>query len=188
MSTPEEHQQHQQQREQREQQEQEELRRRQYAQQQDPYGTQTWQSDTWDTSHQPVYPALGAVPGQPAAPEGWFRDEAPAAQPQAQPPAPAGGSDGSWPDGSVAGSADPYTGSYAGSYEYPAAGGPAQQPVAPEGWFRDEVPAQAQTPAPAPVQDWSQGGQGAGMPAAAAEQTAYMPPYPGPAEQAAPAE
>ncbi|MEU9085476.1 hypothetical protein [Streptomyces sp. NPDC048357] len=68
---------------------------------------------------------------------------------------------------------------------YPAQ---AQQPVAPEGWFRDEVPAQAQTPAPAPVQDWSQGGQGAGMPAAAAEQTAYLPPYPGPAEQSAPAE
>ncbi|MFJ3724331.1 hypothetical protein ACIPYQ_17385 [Streptomyces sp. NPDC090045] len=184
MSTPEEHQ-HQQQREQREQQEQHEqheLRRQQYAQHQDPYGTQTWQSDTWDTSHQPVYPALGAVPGQPAAPEGWFRDEAPAAQPPAQPQAPAGGAGASWPDGSVAGSAD----SYAASYEYPAAGGPAQQPVAPEGWFRDEVPAQA--PAPAPVQDWSQGGQGAGMPASAAEQTAYMPPYPGPEQFQAPAE
>ncbi|MEU7602028.1 hypothetical protein [Streptomyces sp. NPDC041003] len=59
--------------------------------------------------------------------------------------------------------------------------GQAQQPVAPEGWFRDEVPAQA----PAPAQDWSQGGQGAGMPASAAE-TAYLPPYPGPAEQSAP--
>ncbi|MER6315155.1 hypothetical protein ABT237_15460 [Streptomyces sp. NPDC001581] len=66
--------------------------------------------------------------------------------------------------------------------------GQAQQPVAPEGWFRDEVPAQAPAPAPAPVQDWSQGGQGVGMPAAAAEQTAYLPPYPGPAEQSAPAE
>ncbi|MER6200861.1 hypothetical protein ABT234_26270 [Streptomyces sp. NPDC001586] len=66
--------------------------------------------------------------------------------------------------------------------------GQVQQPVAPEGWFRDEVPAQAQTPAPAPAQDWSQGGQGVGMPAAAAEQTAYLPPYPGPAEQSIPAE
>ncbi|MFF3679262.1 hypothetical protein ACFYYS_35510 [Streptomyces sp. NPDC002120] len=185
MSTPEEHQHQQQQREQRERQEQEQQElHRQYAQQQDPYGTQTWQSDTWDTSHQPVYPALGAVPGQPVAPEGWFREEAPAGPPQAQPPAPAqaGGAGGSWPDGSAAGSAD----AYAASYEYPAAGGPAQQPVAPEGWFRDEVPAQApaQVPAPAPVEDWSQGGQGAGMSAAAAEQTAYLPPYPGPAQEA----
>ncbi|MEV7446155.1 hypothetical protein AB0O22_34290 [Streptomyces sp. NPDC091204] len=64
--------------------------------------------------------------------------------------------------------------------------GQAQQPAAPEGWFRDEV--QTPAPAPAPAQDWSQGGQGAGMPAAAAEQTAYIPPYPGPAEQSAPAE
>ncbi|WP_326593711.1 hypothetical protein [Streptomyces sp. NBC_01294] len=62
--------------------------------------------------------------------------------------------------------------------------GPAQQPAAPEGWFRDEV--QAPAPAPAPVQDWSQGGQGGAMPAAAAE-TAYLPPYPGPAGQSAPA-
>ncbi|WSP95628.1 hypothetical protein OG332_20000 [Streptomyces sp. NBC_01233] len=61
--------------------------------------------------------------------------------------------------------------------------GPAQQPAAPEGWFRDEVQAQA----PAPAQDWSRGGQGAGMPAAAAE-TAYLPPYPGPAQSQAPAE
>ncbi|MFE9634346.1 hypothetical protein ACFYOB_25645, partial [Streptomyces sp. NPDC006463] len=60
MSTPEEqqHQQHQQQ---------------EYAQQQDPYGTQTWQADTWDTGYQPVPPPPGGVPGQQAAPEGWFR-------------------------------------------------------------------------------------------------------------------
>lgn len=60
----------------------------QRAAQEDPYGTQTWQSDTWDTSYQPVqqpvHPPLGSVPGQPVAPEGWFRDEAPAA-PQAAP-------------------------------------------------------------------------------------------------------
>ncbi|MFE9931342.1 hypothetical protein [Streptomyces sp. NPDC005533] len=180
MSTPEEHQQQREQRERQEREQQEQELHRRYAQQQDPYGTQTWQSDTWDTSHQPVYPPLGAVPGQPVAPEGWFRDGAPAAQPQAQPPAPAqgGGAGGSWPDASAAGSADPYPASYA----YPAAGGPAQQqPVVPEGWFRDEVPAQA----PAPVEDWSQGGQGAGGPAEAAEQTAYLPPYPGPGQEAA---
>ncbi|XKJ41693.1 hypothetical protein RIU97_22100 [Streptomyces sp. 147326] len=61
--------------------------------------------------------------------------------------------------------------------------GPAQQPAAPEGWFRDEV----QAPAPAAVQDWSQGGQGGAVPAAAAE-TAYLPPYPGPAQSQAPVE
>ncbi|MFG2233973.1 hypothetical protein ACGFNX_28960 [Streptomyces sp. NPDC048723] len=42
-----------------------------------------------------------------------------------------------------------------------------QQPVAPEGWFRDE--AQASAPAAAPVQGWPQGAE-----------TAYLPPYPGP--------
>ncbi|MFD9478472.1 hypothetical protein [Streptomyces nojiriensis] len=117
----------------------EEQQRRQYAQQQhqqhqqqeDPYGTQTWQSDTWDTSHQPVHPPLGAVPGQPAASEGWFRDEAPAAP-------------GPWPDGSA-----PAGGGYAPAPE------PYQQPVAPESWFRDE--AQAPAPGAAPVQDWPQG-------------------------------
>ncbi|MDX3536004.1 hypothetical protein PV721_16825 [Streptomyces sp. MB09-01] len=61
--------------------------------------------------------------------------------------------------------------------------GPAQQPAAPEGWFRDEV----QAPAQAAAQDWSQGGQGAGMPAAA-DETAHLPPYPGPGQSQAPAE
>ncbi|MFI8389165.1 hypothetical protein ACIGEE_21665, partial [Streptomyces sp. NPDC085540] len=97
----------------------EEQQRQQYAQQQhqqeDPYGTQTWQSDTWDTSYQPVHPPLGAVPGQPVAPEGWFRDEAAAA-----PAAP-----GAWPDGAGA------VGGYAPAPE------PYPQPVAPEGWYRD---------------------------------------------------
>ncbi|MFD6231416.1 hypothetical protein ACFWFZ_31835 [Streptomyces sp. NPDC060232] len=54
--------------------------------------------------------------------------------------------------------------------------GPAQQAVAPEGWFRDEASAPA---APAPVQDWS---QGAGTAVSAAE-TAYLPPYPGPGQE-----
>ncbi|MGW4711760.1 hypothetical protein ACWEOX_27800 [Streptomyces sp. NPDC004314] len=62
-----------------------------------------------------------------------------------------------------------------------------EQPVAPQGWFRDEVPSQSQ--APAPAQDWSLGGQGHPGPGAdpaqapAAEQTAYLPPYPGAGEQ-----
>ncbi|MFI8452621.1 hypothetical protein [Streptomyces erythrochromogenes] len=173
MSTPDEQQQQQSQRQQ-----------QQQSQQQpphDPYGTQTWQADTWDTGYQPVHPPLGAVPGQPVAPEGWFRDEAPAAP-------------GS---GSVPGQAEPYPsyqdqaqgqaqgqipveGQAAWGAPYP--GPEQQQAVAPEGWFRDEVQAQAQA---APVQDWSQGGgPGAGTSAsAAAEQTAYLPPYPGPGQQ-----
>ncbi|RSS98529.1 hypothetical protein [Streptomyces sp. WAC05950] len=179
----------------------EEQQRRQYAQQQsqqqepqqqsqppqpqDPYGTQTWQADTWDTGYQPVHPPLGAVPGQPVAPEGWFRDEA-AAQAQA-----AGA-------GAVPGHAEAYP-----SYEphsqphsqvpvegaaWGAAAAPEPQGLAPEGWFRDEAQAPAE-PAPAP-QDWSQGGPGTGVPApASAAETAYLPPYPGPgAEQGAAAE
>ncbi|MGW2274891.1 hypothetical protein [Streptomyces yangpuensis] len=161
----------------------------------DPYGTQTWQADTWDTGYQPVHPPLGSVPGQPVAPEGWFRDEA-----AAPPPAPAGGAGVPWPDGSAGG---PGAGSAPGRAEaYPSyqgqgqgqvqAGGPAwgappaqgpgtgQEPqaLAPEGWFRDEAPAQA----PAPAQDWSQGGQGLPGAAAAAE-TAYLPPFPGPGQE-----
>ncbi|MGW8783375.1 hypothetical protein ACWGNM_35675 [Streptomyces sp. NPDC055796] len=79
---------------------------------------------------------------------------------------------------------------------------PQPQPVAPEGWFRDEVPA-AQAPAaqaPAAGGDWALGGTGAAWadgsaaeqtaylppqaaaPAGgAAEETAFLPPYPGPA-------
>ncbi|MGW5851514.1 hypothetical protein ACWFQ8_26815 [Streptomyces sp. NPDC055254] len=84
--------------------------------------------------------------------------------------------------------------------------GPAEprQAAAPEGWFRDEVP--AQDPAPAPAPDWSRGGTGVPRPEAAptaptaaeqtaylppqaaapesAEQTAYLPPYPGPDAEA----
>ncbi|MFF3863834.1 hypothetical protein [Streptomyces sp. NPDC002209] len=75
---------------------------------------------------------------------------------------------------------------------------PQAQPVAPEGWFRDEAPA---AQAPAPAADWAPGGssgaawgegsaaeqtaylppQAAAAPAGdAAEQTAFLPPYPGP--------
>ncbi|MER7735130.1 hypothetical protein ABTX80_29965 [Streptomyces erythrochromogenes] len=174
----------------------EEQQQQQQSQQQppqDPYGTQTWQADTWDTGYQPVHPPLGAVPGQPVAPEGWFRDEAAAA------PA-AGGTGVPWPDGSAAGPAEAYP-SYGAQghlqgHHTPApgegqaawgapAGGPQPQAVAPEGWFRDEAPA---APAP-PAQDWSQGGHGGhgghGVPApapASAAETAYLPPYPGPGQ------
>ncbi|MEV0413836.1 hypothetical protein AB0I68_24280 [Streptomyces sp. NPDC050448] len=169
MSTPEEQQQQQQQQQQHHQQQQ---------QHQDPYGTQTWQSDTWDTGYQPapevqpVQPSPGVLPGQPVAPEGWFRDEAPApqAQPQAQPDprgwSQEGGLPAPWPDGS--GAAAEQT-AYLPPYPGPAAADPLQQsqPVAPDGWFRDEA------------QAWS---QAAGIPApAAAAETAYLPPYPGPA-------
>ncbi|MFC9821660.1 hypothetical protein ACFWG6_10020 [Streptomyces erythrochromogenes] len=157
MSTPEEQQQQQQQ--------------SQQQQPHDPYGTQTWQADTWDTGYQPVHPPLGAVPGQPVAPEGWFRDEAAAPGAGAVP-----GQAAAYPS---------YQGQGQGHVQAPAEGqaawgapGTGQEPqaVAPEGWFRDEAPA-------APVQDWSQGGGlGAGAPAAAAE-TAYLPPYPGPGQE-----
>ncbi|MEU9301856.1 hypothetical protein [Streptomyces sp. NPDC048269] len=156
MSTPEEQQ---------NQQNQHQHQQQEYAQQQDPYGTQTWQSDTWDTGYQPVPPPLGGVPGQPVAPEGWFRDDvAPA-------PAPAPAQE--WAETA-----------YLPPYPGPAQQQPVQQPqpAAPEGWFRDEVAA------PAPAQDWSPAPaaeQTAYLPPyqapAPAEETAYLPPYPGPA-------
>ncbi|MEU6400221.1 hypothetical protein ABZ867_25010 [Streptomyces cinnamoneus] len=175
----------------------------QSPQPQDPYGTQTWQADTWDTGYQPVHPPLGAVPGQPVAPEGWFREED-AAQ------APAAGTGVPWPDGSAAGPGAGAAPGHAGahpSYEphsqpqsqshsqvpaegasWGAAAPQEPQGLAPEGWFRDEAPAPAE-PAPA-SQDWSQGGPGTGVPApASAAETAYLPPYPGPGpEQGAAAE
>ncbi|MCX4691948.1 hypothetical protein [Streptomyces sp. NBC_01408] len=186
MSTPEEQQQQQQQYQQ-----QHEQHPQQH--QEDPYGTQTWQSDTWETGYQPVHPPLGAVPGQPVAPEGWFRDEAPA-------PAP-----GQTPDPAPASAEET-------AYLPPYPGPGQQQGIAPDGWFRDEV----QAPAPAPVQDWSQAAETAYLPPyqehaaqapapvpaeetaylppyqehaaqaqapASAEETAYLPPYPGPGEQ-----
>ncbi|MFE6846969.1 hypothetical protein [Streptomyces sp. NPDC057686] len=184
---------------------------------QDPYGTQTWQSDTWDTGYQPVQPVqpvqevqevqevqpaqppLGALPGQPVAPEGWFRDEAPAAAAAAQ--APEGwsqtGAGAPWPDGSGAVAEHA---AYLPPYPGPGAADPQPQPVAPEGWFRDEAPA-AEPAAQAPAAEWPpNGGQGASwaegsaaeqtaylppQAAAAAEQTAYLPPYPGPEASAA---
>ncbi|WP_251059192.1 MULTISPECIES: hypothetical protein [unclassified Streptomyces] len=146
---------------------------------QDPYGTQTWQSDTWDTGYQPVQPPLGGVPEQPVAPEGWLRDEAPAQAPvQDWSQGSQAVAGASWPEASPAAAET----AYLPPYQDP---GPLQQPPAvPEGWFRDEAPAQA------PVQDWSQGSQavaGASWPEAspAAAETAYLPPYqdPGPLQQ-----
>ncbi|MFJ9595790.1 hypothetical protein ACIRS3_23890 [Streptomyces virginiae] len=184
----------------------EEQQRRQYAQQQpqpqqpqpqqqepqqqepqprpqDPYGTQTWQADTWDTGYQPVHPPLGAVPGQPVAPEGWFRDEA-AAQGHAAGPGAGPGHAEAYP--TYEPHSRPHSQVPAEGAGWGAAAAPEPQGLAPEGWFRDPAPAPAE-PAPAP-QDWSQPGPGTGAPASAAE-TAYLPPYPGPgAEQGAAAE
>ncbi|KJY17059.1 hypothetical protein VR46_45025, partial [Streptomyces sp. NRRL S-444] len=131
-----------------------------------------------------------------------FRDEAPAAQAQAQAPAaewpPSGGPGAAWSEGSAAeqtaylppqaaGAAEqtaylpPYPGpgapaaaetAYLPPYPGPAAADP--QPVAPEGWFRDEAPA-AQAQAQAPAAEWPpSGGPGAAWSeGSAAEQTAY---------------
>ncbi|WP_234308912.1 MULTISPECIES: hypothetical protein [Streptomyces] len=189
----------------------EEQQRRQYAQQQsqqqepqqqsqppqpqDPYGTQTWQADTWDTGYQPVHPPLGAVPGQPVAPEGWFRDEAQApAEPAPAPqdwsqggpgtgvPAPASAAETAYLPPYPGPGAEQAAAAEQTAYLPPYPGPAQQQAVAPEDWFRDEAPAPA---APVPGQDWS---QGAGTAVSAAE-TAYLPPYPGPgAEQGAAAE
>ncbi|MET8294760.1 hypothetical protein ABZW02_11945 [Streptomyces sp. NPDC005180] len=201
MSTPEE--QHQQQHQQQRRQEQA------AAAQQDPYSTQTWQADTWETGYQPVHPPLGSVPGQGAGgdgsgagaawpqqgqpqaaalPDSWFRD----AQPQ--PPQQTGGGV-PWPDASSGGAGYP-----------PAYPGPAQpQPAVPDAWFRDAQPqpdAAAQTAYLPPVRDpgpAQPSGGGAPWPdpaSAAAEtaylppvresadaaETAYLPPYPGPAQ------
>ncbi|MFJ3911208.1 hypothetical protein [Streptomyces vinaceus] len=152
----------------------------------DPYGTQTWQSDTWETGYQPVQqvqpaqPPPGALPGQPVAPEGWFRDEAPAARPQAQ---------GRHRSEAAAPEQSAYQ--------------PPQQPAAPEGWFRDEAPAAPGRPASGvreeqPAAGWAPGGAAwsdgsaaertaylppqTAAPAADAAETAYLPPYPGPGD------
>ncbi|MFE9565840.1 hypothetical protein ACFYM0_32550 [Streptomyces sp. NPDC006487] len=170
MSTPEEQQRQLQQQLQQQQQqqflEQQRQQQQEQLQQPDPYGTQTWQSPTWDTSYQPVQAPLDGVPAQyPVAPEGWFREEPqPPAQPQAQ--APVSGQE--W--GQQQAYADPYADPYAAP-AYP-------QTAAPDHWFRDEAPAQqapqagqgeppqqwgetayqaeaARAQAPAPGQEWA---------------------------------
>ncbi|WP_371616628.1 hypothetical protein [Streptomyces sp. NBC_00454] len=175
MSTPEEQQQQYQQQYQPEQYQQEAHQpeahqQESLAQEPDPYGTQTWQSQTWDTSYQPVQAPLDAVPAQyPVAPEGWFRDEQ-----QVQAPVP--GSD--WPQQAAQ---QPQQGQpqaqqaqqpYADPYAAPA----YLQTAAPDHWFREEpqAPAAAQQQAqqqPLQAQPQQQWGE-----------TAYLPPYPGPAD------
>ncbi|MFE3993020.1 hypothetical protein ACFXPW_15260 [Streptomyces goshikiensis] len=157
--------------------------RQQRPQEQDPYGTQTWQSETWDTGYQPVHPPLGGVPAEPAAPEGWFRDEAPAPAPwpesagetaylppyQEQHQAPyqqpqQSAAPDSWfrEEAAAPAQASAET-AYLPPYQEPQAyqqqQQPQQQSAAPDGWFRDEAPA---APAPAPGQEWAE--------------TAYLPP------------
>ncbi|MET7532484.1 hypothetical protein [Streptomyces goshikiensis] len=154
---------------------------------QDPYGTQTWQSETWDTSYQPVHPPLGGVPGRPAAPaapEGWFREEAPAPWPEAagetaylppyqeqyqapyQQPQPQTGAPDGWyreeaPAPAQASAETAYLPPYQEPQPYQQ---PQQQTAAPDGWFRDAAPAAPApaAPAPAPGQEWAE--------------TAYLPP------------
>ncbi|MCY0921026.1 hypothetical protein OS965_23050 [Streptomyces sp. H27-G5] len=171
MSTPEE-----QQRRQRREQEQAQEQEQQHDPY-DPYGTQTWQSDTWDTGYQPVQPQLGGVqgqagqqPAQPVAPEGWFREEAPAAPAQ------------EWAETSYL---PPYQEPYQEQPQQSRQPQPSQgqqfqprqraqqqpqqpqqasygQPVTPEGWYREEAPA-------APAQAWAE--------------TSYLPPYQEPQQQ-----
>ncbi|WP_250568667.1 hypothetical protein [Streptomyces sp. CJ_13] len=158
---------------------------------QDPYGTQTWQSETWDTSYQPVHPPLGGVPGRPAAPaapEGWFREEAPAPwpeaagetaylppyqeqyqapyqQPQPQPQPQTGAPDGWYREEAPAPAQAPAETAYLPPYQEPQPyQQPQQQTAAPDGWFRDAAPAAPApaAPAPAPGQEWAE--------------TAYLPP------------
>ncbi|MFF4371172.1 hypothetical protein [Streptomyces sp. NPDC001594] len=132
------------------------------AAQQDPYSTQTWQSDTWETGYQPVQPPLGSVPGQaapPVDPPDW----------QQQAGGTGGGAGVPWPDASAGGG-------------YP---GQPQGSAVPESWFRDPQPAGGGVPWP----DASSGG-GAGYPGQPqgsavpeswfrepdAAETAYLPP------------
>ncbi|MFF4320542.1 hypothetical protein [Streptomyces sp. NPDC001568] len=223
MSTPEEQQRRQRQQQQSPPQQQGD------ASPQDPW-TQTWQGETWDTSYQPVQPPLGSVPGQPVAPEGWFREEAAPQEPQQQEQRPAQQAPQQaqyqpqyqeqsqprqqpqqdwgvpqaaatpWPSEPVAEQT-----AYLPPYPGPADPRAQQQPVAPEGWFREEAAPAPQQQAQQSQQGWSApqaapwpadprtsdgtgfgAGAGSGGDGVAAEQTAYLPPYPGPgAAQAA---
>lgn len=161
---------------------------------QDPYGTQTWQSETWDTSYQPVHPPLGGVPGRPAAPaapaapEGWFREEAPAPwpeaagetaylppyqeqyqapyqQPQPQPQPQTGAPDGWYREEAPAPAQASAETAYLPPYQEPQPyQQPQQQTAAPDGWFRDAAPAAPAPAAPAPA------------PGQEWAETAYLPP------------
>ncbi|MFI1453192.1 hypothetical protein [Streptomyces roseus] len=149
--------------------EQQQQHRQQQRQEPDPYGTQTWQSDTWETGYQPV------------------QQQQHHQQPQGWPP----------PEAAAPGQS---------AYPSPPHQHHQQQPVAPEGWFRDEAPAAPGPPASGVREElpaagwapsagaWSEGSaaeqtaylppQGAAPAGGAAEQTAYLPPYPGAAAAA----
>ncbi|MGW5342553.1 hypothetical protein [Streptomyces sp. NPDC004050] len=170
---------------------------------QDPYATQTWQSDTWDTSYQPVHrPAEPVQPQQSAAPEGWFPDQATAAPAAAPGQAPAPAPGGDWAE---AGYPTPYPGQADPLHQPQHQFQPQPQPqqyqqpmppqarayqaqahqasVAPEGWFRDEAPAAqapaAAAPAAAPEHDWAaETAYLPPVPQNAAAETAYLPPVP----------
>ncbi|WP_239516087.1 MULTISPECIES: hypothetical protein [unclassified Streptomyces] len=150
----------------------------QYPQQQleqpDPYGTQTWQASTWDTSHQPVQSPLDGVPAQypdpyAAAPDHWFREEPQApADPQAGRAQPQGPADGpAWGEAAYAPS---YPGSYPGPMDPPQQ---VRETAAPDHWFREEPQAQAQ--AQPQAQEW-------------VDPTAYLPPQAAAAAAADPAQ
>ncbi|MFD3722025.1 hypothetical protein [Streptomyces sp. NPDC058674] len=158
----------------------EEQQRRQQAQQaqqpqqpQDPYGTQTWQSETWDTGYQPVHepqPPHGGDPDRPVAPEGWFRDEAPAPDGAYAQPYP-GPADPMQQEPFEQADPAPRQFQQFQQPQQPQQAQQAQQPPqayggtgVPDGWFREEAPS---------VAAWPQG-DGAVGPAA---ETAYLPPY-----------
>ncbi|MFG2715820.1 hypothetical protein ACGFX2_35615 [Streptomyces goshikiensis] len=95
-----------------------------------------WPEAAGETAYLPPYqeqyqaPYQEPVRQQTAAPDGWFRDEAPA---PAQAPAET---------------------AYLPPYQEPEPyRQPQQQTAAPDGWFRGEAPA---APAPAPVQEWAE--------------------------------
>ncbi|MFE2527533.1 hypothetical protein ACFXEL_25185 [Streptomyces sp. NPDC059382] len=179
MSTPEEQQRRQRQ-EQEQEQEQEQGQGQGQEQQQhdpyDPYGTQTWQADTWDTGYQPMQPQLGGVQGrsgqQPAAPEGWFREEAQAAPAQEwaetayPPPYQEPYQDSGQPQPGQQFQQQPQQPQQPQGQQFQPQQASYGQPVAPEAWFREEAqaaPAQAAPAQAAPAQEWAE--------------TAYLPPY-----------
>ncbi|MFD9301574.1 hypothetical protein ACFWCB_02560 [Streptomyces sp. NPDC060048] len=145
----------------------------------DPYGTQTWQSSTWDTSYQPVMSPLDGVPAQypdPYAAPAEVWPQEPAAQAYGAQAygaegygAQAYGIEGYGPEGYDAAAPDP------GAAPAPA----YPQTAAPDHWFREEPPAARQYAAepPAPSQDPAAGHGWGG--------DAYAPiSYPGPTDPA----
>ncbi|MEV7726682.1 hypothetical protein AB0P15_18290 [Streptomyces sp. NPDC087917] len=143
---------------------------------------------------QPQQQVYGQQQPAPVAPEGWFREEpaqpyeqlqpqqppyeqSPYEQPygqaqEQQPQEPWAAPAAPWPEAAPAAEQT--------AYLPPVPSG--QQPVTPDGWFREEAPA-----APAAPQEWAVERTAYLPPQAPAEEpaverTAYMPPYPGPQE------